>query len=388
MRPILVTLLLSTLCFTTAAYGDPKAGFMTTEGVTLLAGDDPLNVTVWYPTSSKVKGPSEYVTDPGTPFEDSLPAGATRDAPIKGGKFPLIVFNPGGGTGDFWRLLDFPTAELLAADGYIVVAAARNNAAPELQGPLQSGVIDYMLGDHPLSDSIDADKIGLRGLSYGGVGAGSVAGGDIYGNMPDSRVRGVIIDEGHKVCEVTVCETVIIPMLLRDGNRFGPVPPVPDVVGDMSTEFARLEIAFPRFLIKLDNPAHIEFHTFTCPLVEAFVVASLAYQEEVFGVIEEPEPRNLSYFAISQANGDENGTNASGYWNLLGYGDWCQPQFGGPLTPGVGTVLDYAAMLEAMHVLDGAFWETVFGNGKPKKTKLEKAAEKLDSVVSIIAVKE
>lgn len=391
MKSTIVALFLSTLCVTTAAYGNPKAGFMTTEGVTVLAGDDPVRVTVWYPTSNKKKEPSEYVVDQGTPGELRYPASATRDAPIKGGTFPMIVFNSSGGQGDTHRIFNFPTAELLAADGYIVVNAERNNQAFEAQGLHQSGLIDYMLWYHPLRDSIDADKIGLRALSFGGLGAGSVAGGDVYGNLPDPRVRGVIIDEGFGVCDPdlgTTCETVSIPVLLRDGSSLGAVPPFPDLIGDMSREFALLENAFPRFLINLRNPDHSEFNTWSCPFTEALRLASLAYQEDVLGGIVEPEPRNLSYFQVSQSNGDGAGTAASGFWNLAGYGDWCQPQFGGPLTPGVGTIMDSATMLEAMYVLDRAFWETVFGNGKPKKTKLEKAAETLDSVVSIISVKE
>ncbi len=400
MKITILALLLSTLCLTTAAYGDPKAGFMTTEGVTLLAGDDPLRVTVWYPTSNKKKGPSEYLSEPGSPFELRLPAGATRDAPIKGGTFPLIVFNPGGGdSGDFKRILDFPTAELLAADGYIVVNAARNNGLFEAQGPLQSGLIDYMLSGHPLRDSIDADKIGLRGLSFGGHGAGSVAGGDTYGNPPDPRVRGVIIDEGFGVCVGTFCESVTIPMLLRDGSDYGEAPPfLGDDIGEMASEFALLQNSFPRFLISLENPAHSEFHTATCPFNEALRLASLAYQAGLPGGIVEPEPRNASYFFTAIGLGDGAGAQVSFLWNqatlfpgipnLQDNGDWCQPQYGGPLTPGVGTTMDSATMLEAMYVLDRAFWETVFGNGNPTKTKLEKATETLDSVVSIIAVKE
>ena len=93
--------------------GNATAGFMTSKGVTLLAGDDQLNITVWYPTKKKNAGPSEYVIDPDTPTEFSFPAGATRDARIKRGRFPLIVFNPGGGLGDVFRILDFPTVELL-----------------------------------------------------------------------------------------------------------------------------------------------------------------------------------------------------------------------------------------------------------------------------------
>ncbi len=58
MKSTIVALLLSTLCLTTAAYGNPKAGFMTSE-VTLSVEDVP--ITVWYPTYNKLKGTTEYI---------------------------------------------------------------------------------------------------------------------------------------------------------------------------------------------------------------------------------------------------------------------------------------------------------------------------------------
>ena len=384
MKAIIATMLLSTFCFTTTAYGDPKAGFMTSE-VTNFAGT--MTITVWYPTSNKAKGPSEYE------FGRLVPAGAIRDAPIKGGTFPLIIADPGGGGPDT-RFTYSPNAELLAADGYIVVIHGRNTQAVEAQGALLSDLIDYMLYYHPLRDSIDARKIGAKGLSFGGIGVSSLAGGDRSGNPPDNRVRGVIIDERALVCNFTFCEPVTIPVLLRDGGLLGDT-------SDMAPEFAALENAFPRFLVTLDAVSHASFITGFCALGEAARLDSLAYQQDVLGVVEPAEPRNLSYFLESLDNGDEAGFGASLLWNFDFFtagddtfgsaGDSCQSEYGGPapVTPALNApLLNERTMIETLHATDLGFWETVFGNGNSKKTKLEKTVEKLDTVRSFVKVTE
>ena len=206
MKAIIAAMLLSTFCFTTTAYGDPKAGFMTSDEV-LSVGDVP--ITVWYPTSNKVKGPSEYIVPEyvligdviGAPVELRIPAGATRDAPIKGGTFPLILSNPGGEAGNHMRLRNFPNNELLAAQGYIVVEAGRFAVSGTIDAELLRSLIDHMLGQHALRDSIDASKIGARGLSFGGRAVWSLAGARVD-HVADERVRAIIIDESIG-CKVT-----------------------------------------------------------------------------------------------------------------------------------------------------------------------------------------
>ena len=87
MKTIINAITFMALCLTTTAYGENKAGFMTSELINFAGG---MTITVWYPTSNEAKGPSEY------DFEGIvLAAGAVRDAPVKGGKFPLIVTYPG-----------------------------------------------------------------------------------------------------------------------------------------------------------------------------------------------------------------------------------------------------------------------------------------------------
>jgi hypothetical protein len=385
----------------TAAFGNPKAGFMESV-VTNFAGT--MNITVWYPTSNSAKGPSAYNFDqpPGflDPYldEEWAQAGATRDAPIKGGKFPLIVTYPGGG-GSETQNQYFPNAELLAADGHIVVTPGRNTQLFEEQGPLLTNLIDHMLDDHALRDSIDANKIGAKGLSFGGIGVASLAGGGVFGNPADTRVRAVIIDEGAGVCSATYCDTVTIPVLLRDGS------PLPGI-GDMAPEFAALANAYPRFLLTLNDVTHLSFATGFCGSVELWSQLSLLYQQYVLGGIVEPEPRNISYFFVSSppsppGNGDVAGNAASFIWNFDTFvgaggtfgsaGDFCRTEYGGtaPADPAInGPILDELVMIETLYATDLGFWQTVFGNGKSKKNKLEKAIEKLDTVKSFVKVTE
>lgn len=388
MKITIVALLLSTCCLSTAAYGNPKAGFMTSE-MTNFAG--PMTITVWYPTSSKAKGPSNYVFFGGL----DVPAGATRDAPIKGGTFPLIVLYPGGGGPDT-RASYFPNAELLAADGYIVVNPGRNTQLQEEQGPLLSALIDHMLYQHPLRDSVDASKIGAKGLSFGGIGVASLAGGDFFGNPPDARVRGVIIDEGIVQCGVIHnCTAATIPILLRDGSPLGGI----GGLGDMAPQFAAFDNAFPRFLATLYPVSHFGFVTDACLSAEAGRVASLDYQENVLGGIVEPEPRNFAYLFVAIGNGDLGGIIASLLWHFdaLGVGDGtfgsagdsCQFEFGGPdpVSPAVNSPLvDQRTMIETLYATDLAFWQDTFSNGSSKK--LEKAVKNLHLVASFSKVTE
>jgi len=392
MKNTIIGLLLCTVCLTTAAYGNSKVGFMTTKA-TLSVGDVP--ITVWYPTSNKVKGPSEYIVPAyqsgtldviGAPVELRIPAGATRDAPIEEGTFPLILSNPGGESGNHMRLRNFPNNELLAARGYIVVEAGRNVLDFDVDAALLRSLIDYMLADPTFSDSIDANKIGARGLSFGSDAVHNLAGS--WSGVPaDDRVRGIIIDEGFNCDSPSYnCSAVTIPVMLRDGSGL-------PGFGDLAPSFTAFDNAFPRFLVTLDNPAHVGFSTGTCGTVEAQRVASLAYQTATGGEVQEPRSLGYLFSGTPVSIGDTAGYSASIFWNLgffgadAGYGDYCGPQDGGPATPGLGKIMDNQTMIDTKHALNLAFWKTVFGNGQ-SKNRVDKAVEKLDSVIAFDEVSE
>lgn len=397
MKNSCAALILATLCYIPAAYGDPKVGFMTTDA-TLSVGTVP--ITVWYPTSNQVKGPGEYIVPEyelfdfpiGTPVELKMPAGAIRDAAIKGGTFPLILSNPGGDAGNHMRLQNYPNNELLAAQGYIVVEAGRLVIDSSVDTELLRGLIDHMLWEHALRDSIDDTKIGARGTSFGGGPVAALAGW-VAGEAPDERVRGIILDESFP-CEPEVffdCNAVTIPVMMRDGSQL-------PVFSDMAPAFAALENSVPRFLVTLNNPAHLGFATGQCGLVEAFREASVAYQED-FGVAEVVDPRNLFYSDLNPPSailiGDTAGFSASLFWNfnffvpnLGSVGDFCQTDDGAPEPiPALAGVMDNQMMIDTKHALNLAFWETVFGDGR-SNYRVEKAVGKLDSVIHFSEVTE
>ena len=387
MNRTVVLALLSTCLLPLTAYAELHAGFKTSE-VTLATGS--VEITVWYPTPKKRSDGDAYHAIQtrsllgviGPPTQLVLPARAKRDAPIKGGKHPLILNYTGGGQGNHLRLRDIRANELLAARGYVVVAPGRNTTMLASQGPLLSSLIDYMFGESAFWDSIDANRIGARGASFGGLGVLSLAGGDVLGNAPDDRVRAFVVDESVSACAdgwIPDCTSITRPLMLRDGSVFSG--------SDMATLFSDLDHAFPRFLVTLDNPAHISFSTGQCALIEAQRQASLSYQ------MVEPEPRRIGYFPIGLGLGDTAGVDASLIWNLdlvaptLGSaGDFCGPDFGGPVTPGLGSVLDNQAMIETLHALNLGFWQTAFRDDRSKRTKLEKAASRLDTVQSITKI--
>jgi hypothetical protein len=168
----------------------------------------------------------------------------------------------------------------------------------------------------------------------------------------------------------------------------------------MAPEFAALVNAFPRFLVTLNKVTHFSFVTGACGWGESLRQISLIYQQVVLGDIVQPEPRNISYFFESLGNGDLAGNGASVIWNndafvladgiFGGAGDSCRTEYGGPppATPALGPVLDEQTMIETLYATDLGFWQTVFGKGNSKKTKLEKAVKKLDTVKSFVKVTE
>lgn len=375
------------LCFSTTANGSPKAGFMTSTIVNF-AGE--MTITVWYPTARKDQDTYHFPGALGV--ATSVPAGASRDARIKGGKHPLIIAYPGAGAADS-RFQYFPNAELLAADGYIVVIPGRNTELFEQQVPLLKDLIDHMLYYHAIRDSIDASRIGAKGYSFGGIGVAALATGDVYGNASDTRVRGIILDEGAVFCgSLHPCTQATVPIMLRDGGQYYDI-------SDMAPEFAAFDNAIPRFRVTLDRVSHLSFSTGVCQLTESFRQDSQAYQQ-TFGL--NRDPRDISYLldGTATAIGDAAGITAAVNWNLDTFfaggiglfgsaGDFCRSEYGGP-APAIAAVgaplLNEQTVIETLHATDLAFWQTVFGEGQSKRTKLEKAVAKLDTVKSFVMI--
>ena len=177
LAPRLMSLLAAlALAAGSAAYADDPfhAGYLSVTA----AGDPPVPVSVWYPT-----------TVPEVPFRSGPFAtiNATRDAPIAPGKHRLVVISHGTLGSDIGHR---DLAEFLARHG-IVVAAPRHLGdsydRPEGQGtdvqvigrPWQIvATLDAVLADARLASAIDQARIGMAGFSAGGYTTLVIAGAE------------------------------------------------------------------------------------------------------------------------------------------------------------------------------------------------------------------
>ncbi len=103
----------------------------------------------------------------------AAPTRAVRDAPVAGGRFPLLLFAPGGTTPGH---LHAGLCEYLASHGYISVAVASLPARAGERWPFDQTGIDLHLRDQELAlshlfawPSVDREQLGLVSWSVGGV---------------------------------------------------------------------------------------------------------------------------------------------------------------------------------------------------------------------------
>ncbi|MCB1072428.1 MAG: dienelactone hydrolase family protein [Chlamydiia bacterium] len=149
----------------------------------------PIEMMVWYPTHSN------QLTNEGTVW---IQPDVALDAPIKEGKYPLVLLSHGWG-GEKIELLWL--AETLAEQGYIVVGIDHygntwKDYSEEISmnywhRPLDiTQTLDYLLKDSPFSSSIDSERIGFAGFSMGGLTGLWLAGGEInQASYEDPRIR-------------------------------------------------------------------------------------------------------------------------------------------------------------------------------------------------------
>ena len=138
-----------------------------------VAGDRPLPVAIWYPSTAPEKA------EPLALGEQRV----ARDGPIAAGRHPLIVISHGTGGSNADH---FDTARALAAAGFVVAAPthtgdtqgdrSRSMRITERSGHL-SAAIDYMTGAWRDRAAIDPARIGVFGFSAGGFTALVAIGG-------------------------------------------------------------------------------------------------------------------------------------------------------------------------------------------------------------------
>ena len=162
-----------------------------------------LSGAIWYPCAF-----APTVIKLG-PFDIS----ATKDCPITGTRWPLIVISHGR-KGTFLDHRD--TAQALADAGFVVAAISHpgdkaqdssqfNDLATFVARPADiKRLIDYLLGSWSYAAAIDPNRIGLFGYSRGGY-AGLVLAG---ANPRFSRNEGMCIGRASTICEAVRQGTV------------------------------------------------------------------------------------------------------------------------------------------------------------------------------------
>ena len=134
----------------------------------------PIEVGVWYPTDAAPK--AEVI--------EAASQTVATDAPVKGGRLPLVVISHGHG-GSYAGHLD--TAIALANAGFVAAALTHNGdswhdsskAVAVWERPRQLKVlIDYMLGEWRDRRHIDPARIGAFGFSAGGFTVLAAAGAE------------------------------------------------------------------------------------------------------------------------------------------------------------------------------------------------------------------
>jgi len=175
----LCTILVSTMLMLNASIAGDTVGVRHFAAPSRERGTD-LDVTVWYP--AEPGGEAVNLGD----SELFVGTSAMRDAPISGGKFPLILLSHGAGLAGTPQALSW-IATPLARQGFVVAApthpgnGGKNRSAAEtmklwLRPADLTATLDAIGKDTFFGDHFEQGKIGVLGLSMGGNTALAIAG--------------------------------------------------------------------------------------------------------------------------------------------------------------------------------------------------------------------
>jgi predicted dienelactone hydrolase len=205
----------------------------------------PLDTVVWYPAERRGGTPETF---------------GRRDAPVRHGKFPLIVFSHGTcglpTEASYWTMA-------LAREGFVVAAPAHiGNTANDVPGCLGGPafidsavnrepdvvfVIDSMLGEDartgsPFKRRLRRDAIGVTGLSFGGFTTLLTA------LLEPRIVAAVSLVTGGTAALGT--RQISIPTMVIGSER-------DQVVGFAESQAAYAKLVGPRFLVELLGANHL-----------------------------------------------------------------------------------------------------------------------------------
>ncbi|MER8448218.1 dienelactone hydrolase [Mesorhizobium sp. M1066] len=248
-----------------------------------------LDVTVWYPAQPG----GETVMSGDTAL--FVGTAAMRDAPISGGKFPLILLSHGAGLAGTPQALSW-IATPLARQGFVVAAPAhpgntgKNKSAAEtmklwlrpadLTAALTATAKDAFFAGH-----LEQGKVGVLGLSMGGNTALAIAGARI-----DPKLLAAYCDTD--LLNVSLCDWVrqsgvdLHAMDLRSSGRDNrderirfamAIDPAPSDVFDVKS-FAGIKI--PVAIVNLGRPGKIPVTADASGIAKAISKASYATIED------------------------------------------------------------------------------------------------------------
>lgn len=287
-----------------------------------MTGGRVTRVQVFYPTLAPADEAFRYtILTPAGTYQLRPALGATENAVALPLRFPLVVYDHGGGVAgpDFQRVAQFPLHELMASHGFVIVVA-RHSADAVIRVRDLSVVIDVMLSrsadpETELFGSIDPARIGISGFSAGGRAALGAAGGWAdQGIYADSRIKAMVLYE-PSIHSLDDAATIQIPYLLMGGLQSNGGLALP-------TLFETTALAMPRIYVLTPHATHFNFLTSMASEIEQTREAALSADPTL------PEPLTT-----------RTATNAAA---ARAFDLWNQGEiFFGPVGPGAGGGRNY-----------------------------------------------
>ncbi|QKD02601.1 alpha/beta hydrolase family protein [Mesorhizobium loti] len=306
----LCTIIASTIVMLNASIAGETVGVRHFPAASRERGTD-LDVTVWYP--AQPGGEPVSLGD----SELFVGTSAMRDAPISGGKFPLILLSHGAGLAGNPQALSW-IATPLARQGFVVAAPTHpGNTGPKrsaaetmklwLRPADLTATLDAIGKDTVFSDHLEQGKVGVLGLSMGGNTVLAIAGARV-----DPRLLAAYCDTD--LLNASLCQWLrqsgvdLHAMDLQPAGRDNTderirfamaVDPAPvDVFGAKS--FAGIKV--PVAIVNLGRPGKIPTTADASGIAKAIANASYATIEDAshYSMFGECKPGALAIIAAEE----------------------------------------------------------------------------------------
>jgi predicted dienelactone hydrolase len=156
MRALCLSVIILITCIPLMARAETKtypAGVVRSS----VMGEAPFDMLVWYPTDAPEL---EWQAGPFT-----MPA--TRDAPIAGGRFPVVLLSHGGGLGGGTPMILRELSVALARRGFVVIAPFHGKVGLQTRPFQVKRALEAVAADPRFAGFIDTKRLGMLGFSLG-----------------------------------------------------------------------------------------------------------------------------------------------------------------------------------------------------------------------------